>query len=54
LKWSCWALSVEYVARHQDEDEVRFAINLLGVGAPLGTGSPIGGTGPTTRSTRPR
>ncbi len=52
LKWSCWALSVEYVARHQDEDEVRFAINLLGIGAPVSTGSRIGGTGPAPA--RPR
>jgi hypothetical protein len=39
-------LSLEYVSRHDDEDEVRFAINLLGVGGPIGTGSRISGTGP--------
>ncbi len=54
LKWSCWALSVEYVARHQDEDEIRFAINLLGVGAPVGTGGRISGTGPAASGGRPR
>ncbi|MGH7309689.1 MAG: LPS-assembly protein LptD [Candidatus Rokuibacteriota bacterium] len=54
LKWSCWALSVEYVARHQDEDEIRFAINLLGVGGPVATGSRIGGTGPAASEGRPR
>lgn len=47
LRWACWALSVEYVTRHNDEDEVRFGINLLGLGAPLTTGGRIGGTGPS-------
>ncbi len=54
LRWSCWALSVEYVARHNDEDEVRFAINLLGVGGTVGTGSRISGTGPASTNGRPR
>jgi len=54
FKWSCWAISLEYVARHKDEDEVRFAINLLGVGGPLGTGRRIGGTGPATGDGRTR
>lgn len=54
LKWSCWALSVEYVSRHDDEDEIRFAINLLGMGGPVGTGSRIGGTGPAPGTSRPR
>ncbi|HSF07607.1 MAG TPA: LPS assembly protein LptD [Methylomirabilota bacterium] len=54
LKWSCWALSVEYVSRHKDEDEVRFAINLLGVGGTVGTGSRISGTGPASSDGRTR
>jgi LPS-assembly protein len=54
LKWSCWSVSVEYVARHQDEDEVRFAINLLGVGGPVTTGSRVSGTGTGPTTTRPR
>ncbi|MGH6692084.1 MAG: LPS assembly protein LptD, partial [Gammaproteobacteria bacterium] len=54
FKWSCWALSLEYVARHDDEDEVRFAINLLGVGGPVGTGSRISGTGPAANDGRAR
>ncbi|HET9488300.1 MAG TPA: LPS assembly protein LptD [Methylomirabilota bacterium] len=48
FRWSCWAFSLEYVSRHDDEDEVRFAINLLGVGGPIGTGSRISGTGPAS------
>jgi LPS-assembly protein len=48
FRWSCWAFSLEYVARHDDEDEVRFAINLLGVGGPISTGSRISGTGPAS------
>jgi hypothetical protein len=54
LKWSCWALSVEYVARHDDEDEIRFSINLLGMGGTVGTGSRISGTGPASSVGRPR
>jgi LPS-assembly protein len=33
LLFQCWAVMVEYVGRHQDEDEVRFSVNLLGLGA---------------------
>ncbi|HSE92919.1 MAG TPA: LPS assembly protein LptD [Methylomirabilota bacterium] len=39
LRWQCWAFTLEYVRRHNDEDEVRFALNLLGVGQPLQFGS---------------
>lgn len=42
LKWQCWALTIEYVARNRDEDELRFAVNLLGVGAPITTGTGLG------------
>ena len=43
LKWQCWAFTVEYVARNNNEDEIRFALNLLGVGAPITTGTRLGG-----------
>ena len=42
FKWQCWAVTVEYVRRNQREDEVRFVINLLGLGAPITTGTGIG------------
>lgn len=42
LKWQCWAFTVELVQRHQDEDELRFALNLLGLGAPLTTSTGVG------------
>jgi hypothetical protein len=42
LKWQCWAVTVEFVSRHDNEDEVRFAVNLLGVGAPITTGAGLG------------
>jgi LPS-assembly protein len=43
LKWQCWAFTVEYVNRYNNEDEIRFALNLLGVGAPITTGTRLGG-----------
>lgn len=43
LKWQCWAFTVEYVTRNNNEDELRFALNLLGVGAPITTGTRLGG-----------
>jgi LPS transport system D len=39
LRWQCWAFTLEFVTRHNDEDEIRFALNLLGVGQPLQFGS---------------
>jgi LPS-assembly protein len=45
LKFQCWAFTVEYVSRNNDEDELRFALNLLGVGAPITTGTRLGGVG---------
>jgi hypothetical protein len=44
FKWQCWALTVDYVTRHNGEDEVRFALHLLGVGQPIEYGSRFGGT----------
>lgn len=39
--YQCWAIMIEYVDRHRNEDEVRLSINLLGlgqVGSRAGTG----------------
>jgi len=37
FKFQCWAITVEYVHRDTREDEVRFAVSLLGVGGPVRT-----------------
>ena len=42
LRWQCWALTVEVVNRARRDDEIRFAINLLGVGGPIGTSVGLG------------
>jgi LPS-assembly protein len=39
ILWQCWAVFLEYVDRHKDEDEFRFSVNLLGLGQ---TGSRVG------------
>jgi hypothetical protein len=58
FKWQCWAVTVEYVRRSVRGDELRFAINLLGMGAPISTGTGIGaitgatGPGPTAGKIR--
>jgi LPS-assembly protein len=42
LRFQCWAIVLEYIDRHKNEDEVRFSVNLLGlgqVGSRTGTGS---------------
>jgi hypothetical protein len=31
-RFQCFTIMAEYVYRHKDEDEFRFAVNLLGVG----------------------
>ncbi len=41
LNYQCWAIMVEYVHRHDHGDEVRFAVNLLGLGQ-AGTGFTTG------------
>lgn len=51
LKWQCWSFTVQFISRHQDEDELRFAVNLLGVGAPVTTR--LGGLGGTTGTAGP-
>jgi len=42
FKFQCWAITVEYVRRDRHEDEVRFAVSLLGVGGPIRTGVGLG------------
>ncbi|MBI3635668.1 MAG: LPS-assembly protein LptD [Candidatus Rokubacteria bacterium] len=42
LRYQCWAFTVEFVRRATSEDEVRFALNLLGLGAPFGTTAGVG------------
>ena len=41
-RFSCWSVSAEYVNRHNDENEFRFMVNLLGVGQ-TGTSARAGG-----------
>lgn len=50
LRYQCWAVTVEFVRRNTAEDEVRFAVNLLGLGAPFGTTT---GVGPLTGTALP-
>jgi LPS-assembly protein len=42
VKFQCWALTVEYVHREGRDDEVNFAVNLLGVGGPIRTSVGLG------------
>jgi LPS-assembly protein len=42
VRFQCWAISVEYVDRNRNEDEIRFAVNLLGLGAPITTSAGLG------------
>jgi LPS-assembly protein len=37
LRFQCWALTVEFVHRENRDDELLFAVNLLGVGGPVRT-----------------
>jgi lipopolysaccharide assembly outer membrane protein LptD (OstA) len=50
LRFDCWAFTVEYVARHRDEDEFRFTLNLLGLGSPIKTTVGVEGTGSEVRT----
>jgi len=43
LHWQCWSVTVEFVNRINKDNEVRFAVNLLGVGGPIGTSVGLGG-----------
>jgi hypothetical protein len=54
IKWQCWSITVDYDTRHGDENEIRFAINLLGLGSPISTSVGLGGFGSTGTETRPR
>jgi LPS-assembly protein len=48
IKFQCWALTVEFVHRGDGDDEIAFAVNLLGVGGPIRTSVGLGaleGTG---------
>jgi hypothetical protein len=42
LKFQGWAITVEYVNRRRGDDEVRFAVNLLGIGGPFTTSVGLG------------
>ncbi len=51
LRWQCWAFTVEFVSRVKDpvlnrtDRELRFTLNLLGLGAPLSTAVGLGTLG---------
>lgn len=45
IRFQCWVLSLDWVTRDKNEDEIRFAVSLLGVGAPIGGGGRIGSAG---------
>ena len=42
IKFQCWALTVEFVHREDRDDEINFAVNLLGVGGPIRTSVGLG------------
>jgi LPS-assembly protein len=42
FRFQCWAFTVEYVTRSRSDNEVRFALNLLGVGGPITTSMGVG------------
>jgi LPS-assembly protein len=42
LHWQCWALAIELVNRAQRDDEIRFTLNLLGVGGQITTSVGLG------------
>jgi LPS-assembly protein len=42
VKFQCWAFTVELVNRERDDTEIRFAVNLLGVGGPIQTSMGLG------------
>ena len=42
IKFQCWALTVEFVHRESRDDELNFAVNLLGVGGPIRTAVGLG------------
>ncbi|HEV8617244.1 MAG TPA: LPS assembly protein LptD [Methylomirabilota bacterium] len=42
IRFQCWAIAIEYVNRARHDDEMRFAVNLLGVGGPFTTSVGLG------------
>jgi hypothetical protein len=42
IRFQCWSLTVEYVHRENRDDELLFAVNLLGVGGPIRTSVGLG------------
>jgi LPS-assembly protein len=42
IRLDCWTLTFEYVRRHDRDSEMRFALNLLGVGGPIRTSVGLG------------
>jgi LPS-assembly protein len=42
IKFQCWALTVEFVHRENRDNEIVFAVNLLGVGGPIRTSVGLG------------
>jgi hypothetical protein len=42
IRFQCWAFTAEYVRRFQRDDEMRFAVTLLGVGGPIRTSVGLG------------
>jgi LPS-assembly protein len=42
VKFQCWSITVEFVHRERRDDEVNFAVNLLGVGGPIRTSLGLG------------
>lgn len=41
IRLQCWALRLEYIDRHKNEDEFRFSVNLLGLGG-IGSRAAVG------------
>ena len=42
IRFQCWALTIEYVHREGRDNELGFAVNLLGVGGPIRTSVGLG------------
>ncbi len=42
VRFDCYAFTLELVSRNRSENEIRFALSLLGVGTPIATGTRFG------------
>jgi len=42
IRFQCWAFGLEYVRRQNREDQIRFSLNLLGMGGPVRTSIGVG------------